>query len=73
MGDAEWGAGGFFAGREVFGGDGGWEGRWCGHLARGWGIWRRGWGNGDFNHEWTRIFTNGEGGGANGGNGYGVF
>ena len=35
-------------------------GRWCGHLARGWGIF---WGDGGMgiDHEWARIFTNGEG------------
>jgi len=31
------------------------------------------WGNGDFNHEWARIFTNGEGGGANEAMGMGCF
>ena len=45
----------------------------AGILPAGWGI--LGIEEGDFNHEWARIFTNGEGeaNGRDGGNGCGVF
>ena len=41
-------------------GNGG-QGMGCGGLVWGREIFGERWGNGDFNHEWARIDTNGEG------------